>query len=1189
MPLTRHGLQAAIGSAGRVFEGKSDYRQGVNHRLFEMSDDQYAALVEALLQLRRPQLSKQLEPEQVSRILTASLPPLEARAVAPLAEGFERLDRHRGERDEVDATLGVLRSFAAVYRTYVATVAKARAQELTRADSAHQRARAALRQAQDEEAAARTHLEALIVTIARLAHEEDALGERIRTLRSSDEYRAVEQLDRAESEAHTQEQRAAKAAITLAKERERVDVHQRDLAKAEAAVRNQTEIVGRRRQAAEVAAAEADLLDADRAIDAQVTAGDLGAARGTLDSVLGRRDEAIRTLTRLGEQVAQAREAERAAEGRRRDAEARVQGLEVALALEERSEAAAEERFEADVVSWADGVSVLKLDPAHRASLLDAPIDGQHDRMEGLVADAVARLDEDAARVGAVLRDVRQRIEAAQSDRDALATATHRPPFPPAWRPARPPERAGAPLYLLCDFRVEDAYTQAAIEAALESAGLLDAWVLPDGAVLDRDTKDVVFRPDPRSGATLADVLVPAENGGVAAEVVERVLRTIALVPEGEATGTEAWVSTDGRWRVGPLHGSWSKDRPAFIGAAARERERLARLVELDALLQALDEERDRVDSLVARIGADRERLGEERRRFPSLDPVREARAQVTAVARQVSGERDVLRVATEQQAGAESERRAAVAARDATASDLHLSAWVDRLDALRDRSGRYRGVLLELLADARERISRTDLRDDRRSGLREAAARMEDAVTEEEEAARAARLSLARAAALRDAVRATRDELLGTLRAAESRQKTARHEIEEGRRAQSEADQRVGRVREAVKAAENEVAQTDDKRRGADAEMRQLARRGLLLYADVAVEGAPEQWTFTDMLLLARRVDTATTAAEGSREAQEKAENRVGERQQELARSLPQEVRLLPERAEGVLAYRATWNGRACDLASLVAELTADLEARDRLLGKEEAELFESFLSGETHERLRARLREASQLVRRMNEQLAAHPTASGMRLRLHWDVAESAPAGAREAIDLLLRAGHLLSDIDRGALRQFLQQRLAEARTADGLGSLPERMLAVLDYRTWFAFEVEFQSMGEGWKRLTRKAHGAGSGGQKAVLLHLPLFAAAAAFYASAAPTAPRVIVLDEAFAGIDRETRAQLMGLLAEFELDFIMTSYEEWGFYEELDGLSTYHLTRERGMRGVHTDWFLWDGRTATAMEAAAPQA
>lgn len=59
---------------------------------------------------------------------------------------------------------------------------------------------------------------------------------------------------------------------------------------------------------------------------------------------------------------------------------------------------------------------------------------------------------------------------------------------------------------------------------------------------------------------------------------------------------------------------------------------------------------------------------------------------------------------------------------------------------------------------------------------------------------------------------------------------------------------------------------------------------------------------------------------------------------------------------------------------------------------------------------------------------------------------------------------------------------------------------------------------------------------------------------------------------------------MKLLVTFDLDFIMTSYEEWGFYEELDGLSTYHLSREPGFRGVHAAWFLWDGARAVEMES-----
>ena len=162
-------------------------------------------------------------------------------------------------------------------------------------------------------------------------------------------------------------------------------------------------------------------------------------------------------------------------------------------------------------------------------------------------------------------------------------------------------------------------------------------------------------------------------------------------------------------------------------------------------------------------------------------------------------------------------------------------------------------------------------------------------------------------------------------------------------------------------------------------------------------------------------------------------------------------------------------------------------------------------------------------------------------------------------------------------GALGRFLRQRLDEARNTDGLGTLRDKLLAVLDYRSWYRFAIQFQVQGQShWRKLTKKAQGAGSGGQKAVMLHLPLFAAASAFYRSAAPSSPRLIVLDEAFAGIDRAMRGQLMGMLAAFDLDFVMTSHEEWGFYEELDRLSTYHLAREADLRGVYTDRFVWEG-------------
>jgi hypothetical protein len=400
-------------------------------------------------------------------------------------------------------------------------------------------------------------------------------------------------------------------------------------------------------------------------------------------------------------------------------------------------------------------------------------------------------------------------------------------------------------------------------------------------------------------------------------------------------------------------------------------------------------------------------------------------------------------------------------------------------------------------------------------------------------------------------------------------------------------ADQEVGVAIQAFETAQRDVAAAEETRKGAETAWRQAVAGGILGLAQLAAVGEPygpsESWSYTDALHVARRVDEATAKVDWTREARDRMFKGIAERHQELQRSLRADIRIVAEQMEELMLYRASVSSRSLGILELVAELESDIASREHLLGTEEQALFDDFLTGETHEHLRGRIREAHALVDRMNDLMEAHPTSSGMTMHLGWEVRADAPAGTSRAVNLLLRSGHMLVDADREALKTFLKQQLDQARRMERDRPLRDQMMAVLDYRRWNQFTVDYCTATEGWKRMTKKAHASGSGGQKAVMLHLPLFAAAAAFYESARETAPRLILLDEAFAGIDRETRGQLMGLLAEFGLDFVMTSHEEWGFYPQLDGLSTYHLSRERGMPGVHTDWFVWNGHEAVHVE------
>jgi hypothetical protein len=174
------------------------------------------------------------------------------------------------------------------------------------------------------------------------------------------------------------------------------------------------------------------------------------------------------------------------------------------------------------------------------------------------------------------------------------------------------------------------------------------------------------------------------------------------------------------------------------------------------------------------------------------------------------------------------------------------------------------------------------------------------------------------------------------------------------------------------------------------------------------------------------------------------------------------------------------------------------------------------------------------------------------------------------------LLRSEATWSLAERQAIGAFLQQQIRAARSQTEGGSWQESLVEALDYRRWHRFGVERYQDGV-WKRLTRRTHGTGSGGEKAVALTLPHFAAAAAFYRTAHPLAPRLILLDEAFVGIDADMRAKCMGLIHTFDLDFMMTSEREWGCYRTLPGIAIYQLSTRPGIDAIGLTRWVWNGR------------
>jgi uncharacterized protein YPO0396 len=174
--------------------------------------------------------------------------------------------------------------------------------------------------------------------------------------------------------------------------------------------------------------------------------------------------------------------------------------------------------------------------------------------------------------------------------------------------------------------------------------------------------------------------------------------------------------------------------------------------------------------------------------------------------------------------------------------------------------------------------------------------------------------------------------------------------------------------------------------------------------------------------------------------------------------------------------------------------------------------------------------------------------------------------------------------SVVDRGSARRWHNVATAiaaerERAEASGGGNLLDQLARALDYRRWHEFRVQRWQDGQ-WRRLS----GPASSGERALGLTVPLFAAVASFYSqSGYEHSPRLVLLDEAFAGIDTAARAHCMALIREFDLDFIITSENEWACYAELPGVAICHLHRREGVDAVFVSRWCWDGRARLSMD------
>ncbi|MBD2870801.1 TIGR02680 family protein [Paenibacillus arenilitoris] len=1210
-PLDRKGLEGAIGAGGQVVQEQRGYRDLVNRSLFGFHDKEaYIDLLNLLIQLRSPKLSKDVKPTAIYEVLVRALPPLHEEELRPLSEVMEDMDQLADRLEELKLHRTELEKLNRSYEQYNRYLLYQSGERLLASNDEWQEVKRQLSGLSKELQIAVQEKSDTEKAQASNQEQTVAADTELELLGRSEAMEKQHELDQAEQslkDTALYTEQAQKRLTAALRVRETAELA------ADKARKLQEELLGLQQEGlSELEQLAGDMEFAHHGVYARYwspeppdEASFLTAWRRDVEAHRNAIGEAIRLADQereAGQLVAEYDKQLGAMRSERDQAEHAMRRAEDA------SESALYHWKEC-LLAWKQSLLQLQLNEAATQAMFAASSELSYERqsVEAVLEPVRSEVDRNRQEIMADKLEQEQRVKQLEAEREALAAEKL------AWEQTREPEPArsrarsltrsgygagfGAPLYEVCDFHAHiGAEQRASVELALLGSGLLDAWIRPDGqigTVGDKD-EEVWIVPQPIEwGYTLADVLkpMPSAESGLTEQQIEAALRSFAW-GEGfdpDLLSGEQSTLVVGRdyYQFGSIVGKVdpSSHRAQYIGKEARKQYKQSEISRLNQEIAiregALAELRQRIAGLEAAI----QTLQQELSRFPSQDESfaalrrawseqYEASTRFRLLLEQENKLADQLRI--KQQLWAELKQ-----------AFIALTAGWTRLKSLRDLQeasqavGGYVEGISQLQSDWREYRQRSE------EAIRyEADAREQAEIAETEEELRDELFDKQYALRVRvEQLRKLMDELgISDLYGRISALKTRRQELAKER-------EQLG---EAIVASASRIAVLQERRSGL-AEREQAAddnleKRKTYFLAEWRLRLVPEA---ADSELDG---DAAADWLAACRSIVAELEPAVSRSNKERLSGVLQDhfnasKHLL---AEYILEADISETGRITLLsmrdrtrpqkpAALLAEMGDMLTEQENLLSEKDRELFEEIILRSVGKSIRQRIQRAELWLRTMNRLMAERDTSSGLKLQLQWvpKAAQSeSEMNSDELVELLRRDAHLLRDDEVERLVGHFRSRVQWAKqgAAEEREALRKHIYEMLDYRSWFQFALRYKKGDEAqYRELTDARFNVLSGGEKAMSMYIPLFAATYSRYADASPDAPKIISLDEAFAGVDDENIRDLFGLLTEMEFDYMMTSQVLWGCYDTVPKLGICEIYRPKDANYVTVLRYRWDGR------------
>lgn len=1222
---TRQELRNRLGEGGRILETQGEYVQCVNRLLFGFETlEEYQEMLDLLIQLRTPKLSKDFKPTIINEILSRSLQTLSEDDLRPMSEAIENMDSQKTNLDTLDESIRAAEQIEKSFDQYNQIVLYDKAALFTDCAQECRKQEKRLKELARQRTESRGQLEEEKTRYEELRREEEVLKQEEGSLQDSD----AAKLKRQELELAGKKEEAEEEIAGKRTQEQEKDDRRREIESRQKKQKEQNELLW---EEIETNLAEMEETLGDIPFD------DFAFLKKELLED-PQKEQAFQSHSRLlGEyvkRVEKGREVLFEEKSRQENYDKKLQEMDGLRGEQEQKERElrqyetllqeTKDEWIEGFYQWEKGNQQLRL----TEEVKQRTAQEIEKYVYGTDFNGIRNLGKDAFENRE--KELRDEIYGAEQQKKLLSDQLqHIRGELQEWRDKKEPEpdhseavgrsrqlleEKGIPFqqfYKVVDFGGQMGEEQASrLEEALLSMGVLDALIVPaeyreavlklDGGVCDR----YIFSDVTRVKQNLLELLDVdnGENDILKYQSMSHILSSIGVYvkggsgdDQGARDGKEAaggigttWVSEEGNYRIGVLEGTVTGEYQAcYIGVRARERYRREKIAQLEQEESLLLEQLEECERSLGGLKAQNELLKQEWDAFPAETDLKAAAREyadksyeLEQLGKRVAMLREQLRQAREELDAVQ------IRVREICAK-CYLTARLDVFTKALDALGKYR----EFLTDVQLRHG------EYRNGI-SILNSLEDSLEAIDQDLDTIRYELGRISRKRNDLEASLVSVQRQL------------ELTDYEKIRERLDYCLARLKELPKLREDCIsiqAQLQEKQEQLGRELEQQEenhQRNLLRYKRFE-RGFREEYQLgyverlfvisEDMEDQAAKVCAMLAGKFGSK------------KQTDLLGSLQEtyhgnrgylvdfQLTLQPlfEEAEeeddfGVSMRRidivGKYRGINVRFKELLEKLREDAEVQKRLLSDKERELFEDILANTISKKIRAKIHSSKRWVSNMNRLMDSMHTSSGLKLSLSWknkQAQKEEQLDTKELVELLSKDAEIMRDEEVEKLSLHFRSKIAEARkiTAEGnsVQSFHAIMREVLDYRKWFEFTLECQKSGERKKDLTDRVFFTFSGGEKAMSMYVPLFSAVVAKYAGAREDAPRLISLDEAFAGVDETNIRDMFKLMVECRFNFMINSQVLWGDYDTVPGLAIYQLLRPENAKFVTVIKYIWNGK------------